>query len=311
MAKKAPAFQIYPDDWLSDTQLMQASDATQGRWMRCLCRMWRNPQKGILEGPGPSLCKALGMFPDEFFDFLQQVAQFCFADLKIGEEWIVKEGEFVASGVTEALLGNAKSNAEITLHNAEITLINRRMWREQKVKNNNAERQRRFKAKQSGNTGVTPSSPSPSPTPTYNTTLTNTHNSASNREPEQGGVCEENAPPRSGPKKNNFPSKNHPARAGFKSCFDVYPVQENEVEGWRVWHDMYQRGLLIEPAYIRDHIIERRDNDEKWLRGFVPQFSKFVENQRWKDKYQRAETQANKTPTPPPPKPGVVKEDAA
>lgn len=282
MAKKAPAFQIYPDDWLSDTQLMQATDATQGRWMRALCRMWRNPQKGRLDGPGTSICKALGMFPADFLEFVQEVIQYGFADLSIDGEWVIKEGDFTGAGVTEALLGNAKSNAEVTLCNAEITLINRRMWREQKVKNNNAARQRRYKAKRSGNTEVTHPSPTPTPTPLNNNNNTNLSNSSF---PEEGGECvfEEESPPRSGPKNLDCPSKGRPSRRGFMSCWQVYPLKQGEEAAWREWCRLEDNGTLEEAWAIREKIIIMAQEDDRWQGGYAPKFANWLRDKGWND----------------------------
>lgn len=289
MAKrKAPAFQIYPDDWLSDTQLMQASDANQGRWMRILCRMWRNPQKGRLDGPGASLCKALGLFPDEFLEFIEEVIQFGFADLQINGEWIILEGEFQDQSVTEALLGNAKSNAEITLKNAQITLINRRMWKEQKSNNANAERQRRYKAKQRGNTEVTPSSPSPTPYIPSKKDNTRFLNTPSYDKANQGGECDEGTPPSQfGPKKTPYPSKGRPSRQVFMACLKIFQInkaQVNEDSAWRAWCDMEERNMLAEDIpIIRDRLVGLFTNDHRWSSGFAPSFTNCIRNRAWRD----------------------------
>ncbi|WP_243546186.1 hypothetical protein [Pseudodesulfovibrio tunisiensis] len=285
MAKKAPAFQIYPDDWLSDTRLMQASDATQGRWMRTLCRMWRNPQRGRLDGPGTSICKALGMFPAEFLEFVLEIIQYGFADLSIDGEWVIKEGEFTGAGVTEALHGNAKSNAEVTLCNAKITLINRRMWREQKVNNSNAKRQRRYRAKHSSDMEVTPPSPSPTPSPTPEDTNTSSSklqesSSPTKRMPEDflGG----GDPPSSRPVKTDSPSKGRPSRQGFLACWQVYPLKQGEEAAWREWCRLEDNGTLEEPWAIREHILLMAQEDGRFTRC-PPKFENYLRDKRWND----------------------------
>lgn len=43
-----PAFQFYPKDWLSDTELGMCSLATKGLWIDLLCLMWNAPVRGVL-----------------------------------------------------------------------------------------------------------------------------------------------------------------------------------------------------------------------------------------------------------------------
>ena len=44
-----PAFQFYPDDWLSEAELKMSSLAAQGLWIDLLCRMFKSPQRGTLK----------------------------------------------------------------------------------------------------------------------------------------------------------------------------------------------------------------------------------------------------------------------
>ena len=45
---KAPAFQFYPSDWLTDPSLRLCSWETRGVWMDMLCLMFLSPQPGFL-----------------------------------------------------------------------------------------------------------------------------------------------------------------------------------------------------------------------------------------------------------------------
>jgi hypothetical protein len=49
--------------------------------------------------------------------------------------------------------------------NNNVTVRNRRMWREEKDRKNNRERQERFRGKRKNNNGITPPSSTPSPSP--------------------------------------------------------------------------------------------------------------------------------------------------
>ena len=65
MAQDNPAFLWYPRDWLTDTQVQQASFATQGVWMNLLCRMHLSPTRGVLIGTLEGLSRLISVNPDE------------------------------------------------------------------------------------------------------------------------------------------------------------------------------------------------------------------------------------------------------
>lgn len=100
---KQPAFQFYPADWLKDTSLQMCSFATQGIWMHILCRMWEQEERGKITGTPEEFCRLIGCCNAEFVNFLQEIRQ-----------------KFVA---------------DVTECNGNVTLINRRMYREQKARN--------------------------------------------------------------------------------------------------------------------------------------------------------------------------------
>ena len=134
---KNPAFQFYPNDWLGDNQLQMASTITKGVWIQFLCRMWWSDERGKIEGTREQLCILAGCTDDELSRFMIDNDTLNFAS------------------VTEA--------------NKKVTIINRRMEREERARKSNASRQQRYKDRHS-NASVTvpspsPSTPSPSPTP--------------------------------------------------------------------------------------------------------------------------------------------------
>jgi hypothetical protein len=45
---RAPSFQFYPDDWMSDAELSSCSISAQGLWIYMLCIMHKSPRQGYL-----------------------------------------------------------------------------------------------------------------------------------------------------------------------------------------------------------------------------------------------------------------------
>jgi len=126
---KAPSFQFYPSDWLSDPQLRQASSMARGVWIDCLCFMWEAPERGTLTGTPESLSRMLGITEQEIALFIAEIELFKFAS--------------------------------VTVHNRKVTLENRRMVRDEKARKNNTNRQARFRNNAKDNGKVTsPSSSS-------------------------------------------------------------------------------------------------------------------------------------------------------
>jgi hypothetical protein len=110
---KAPAFQFYVRDWLSDPQLRQASPASRGIWIDMLCFMWESETRGELSGTVQSLARMLGVSEVELDAFCHEAVTLKFAT--------------------------------VTERNKIITVVNRRMKRESDVKESNKIRQRRHR----------------------------------------------------------------------------------------------------------------------------------------------------------------------
>jgi len=136
---KAPAFQFYIKDWLSDPQLRMASFSTKGIWIDLLCYMWGAPVRGKVEGSKEELSRLLGANGPEFDLFLDQAKTLAFCNVSV-------------------------------TRNGTLQICNRRMFREENTRKSNKDRQQRYRDKQDNdprNAKVTPPSPSPSPsTPT-------------------------------------------------------------------------------------------------------------------------------------------------
>jgi len=133
---KAPAFQFYVRDWLSDPQLRMCCFAVRGMWIDFLCFMWEAPERGLLKGTISNLARLIGATESEMILFLQESMKYKFADVTC--------------------------NGNVTDCNTEVTLCNRRMFRDQKEKENTRLRVRKYREKQNGNKKVTPPSSSSS-----------------------------------------------------------------------------------------------------------------------------------------------------
>lgn len=104
-----------------------ASAATRGVWINLLCAMWWAPSRGILVGTREELCKLANCTEGEFGQFLIENSRLNFAD------------------VTNS-------------HNA-VTVKNRRMVREEKIRESARCRKSRQRSRES-HAPVTPASPS-------------------------------------------------------------------------------------------------------------------------------------------------------
>jgi len=119
---KAPAFQFYVRDWLSDPELQSASCSSRGIWINALCYMWEARERGKLEGSVQSFARLLNCTEEEFQRFLDESQLYHFDEL------------------------------EINL-NGKVTLTNRRMQREDKKRFYHNKRQDRYRQRHIINIG--------------------------------------------------------------------------------------------------------------------------------------------------------------
>ena len=77
---KAPADQFYWNDWLSDVELQSASTISRGVWINALCRMWSAKVRGELIGSKENLARLCNCIESEFCIFLDdaQTLGFCY-----------------------------------------------------------------------------------------------------------------------------------------------------------------------------------------------------------------------------------------
>jgi hypothetical protein len=130
---KAPAFQFYVKDWLTDVELQSASAASRGVWINALCLMWESRTRGVIRGTPATLARMLNCTPEELALFLRENDSLKFAD--------------------------------VTDCHGEITLSNRRMVKEQKVRDGDRIRQERKRSHDACHADITHPSSSPSPSP--------------------------------------------------------------------------------------------------------------------------------------------------
>ena len=150
---KAPAFQFYVKDWLSDPLLRQATPVSRGIWIDVLCFMWEADKRGQLKTTPVKLSRMVSASIDEVNHFLNEIA-----DLEFGN---IETDENVTFPIMERDC------------NAKVTLINRRMYSDYKDKENTRLRvkkhreSKRVKQISNGdcNEEITPSSSSPSSSP--------------------------------------------------------------------------------------------------------------------------------------------------
>ena len=120
---KLPYFPFYPGDWLSDPCLRRCSFEGRGFWVELLSLMWTSVERGVLCGTISELSRMCGLSQSEF-------------------ERIISELE-------------ATNTADVTRSNGKITVVSRRMVRDEKGRDNNAYRQAKYRRKNKSNGRIT------------------------------------------------------------------------------------------------------------------------------------------------------------
>jgi uncharacterized protein YdaU (DUF1376 family) len=129
---KLPAFQFYPGDWVQDTRILSLQ--ARGAWIDLLCVMWRSPERGNLTLTYVDYSRIFGTSVDQT--------------------------KAAISELVEKKICDAVTNG-----NGTVTLINRRMAREEKERESTRYRVHKFRNKEcnaGSNANVTPPSSSSS-----------------------------------------------------------------------------------------------------------------------------------------------------
>ncbi len=130
---RSPAFQFYPNDWLRD--MMTHPSRIRGAWTTFMSLSWWEEERGKMTKTLDQWARAFGEDPDSTIEILNYIER-----EKIGEVTVDDSVTFPLA-ITE-------NSIKIT---TQITLISRRMIREDNDRKNNRERQRRFKEKHENN----------------------------------------------------------------------------------------------------------------------------------------------------------------
>ncbi len=119
---KNPAFQFYPSDWSRD--LEEHPLEIEGAWIRICCKLWWSETRGKLTRTNEQWAKILRVYPDDAERILNYINSY-----KIGD-----------------VLPDSNKN---------LTVISRRMLRDEKDRQNNCLRQKRHYQKQKPNGDIT------------------------------------------------------------------------------------------------------------------------------------------------------------
>ena len=112
---KNPSFPFYPADWRKDSALQMCSFSTQGIWINLLCAMWESNKRGKLTGMNGDYCRLIGCSAEEFNRFLSE--------------------------------NEAHKFADVTNCDGTVTVINRRMAREERARQQSRESTKRYRDK--------------------------------------------------------------------------------------------------------------------------------------------------------------------
>lgn len=120
---KLPYFPFYPGDWLSDPCLRRCSLEVKGLWIEMLSLMWVSVERGVLSGTASELSRMCGLSESNFENLV----------LELG----------------------STGTASVSIHNGLVTVMSRRMVRDEEDRKNNAKRQSRYRRKKGSNGNVT------------------------------------------------------------------------------------------------------------------------------------------------------------
>lgn len=143
---KAPAFQFYVADWISDTR--HISVTARGAWMDILCTMWRAPEQGVLSMPIGGFSRLLGTTNEETAAILNELIEMGVCDRDVTRD----------ASVTHAY-GDITPTS-VTVDDVRITIISRRMSRDAKSRKLAKDRQLRYRSKKRDAKDDAPKTPS-------------------------------------------------------------------------------------------------------------------------------------------------------
>jgi len=125
---KLPFMQFYPADWLRDTRILSLE--ARGAWIDLLCAMWEAPERGKLTWTKTQFENFIGYSTD-------------------------KEG---ATEIWNELMDSGVGDMKVTLDDNGVTLICRRIVKEEKERSQHVNRQQRYRGRK-GDGDVPPKLP--------------------------------------------------------------------------------------------------------------------------------------------------------
>lgn len=138
---KIPAYQFYPADYLRDTRALSLS--AKGAWSDLLCFMWGAQNRGMLTDSVLGFSRMFGVTVEQTVAIFAELCErhICCLFSDVDES----SNEYHAN-IT--LASHAKCVRAFTIvqnHHANITVLNRRMVREEKDRKNAADRAQRYR----------------------------------------------------------------------------------------------------------------------------------------------------------------------
>lgn len=198
--------------------------------------MWTNSECGKLAGEIHALSKLLNCELEEFIFFLNQAHEYKFADIE------------PISNVTFPL--------HVTQRNIFVTVTNRRMVRDDKLRKNTRLRVRRHRERKQCNGGVTVASPSPSPIPPIV------------------------------PQKSNA--------SGFDEFWELYPKKVGKIDAKKAWRKIKQPQTIM-PKIIAAIETQTRSSQWKKDNGqFVPNPATWLNRGSWDDELETTSEEQNR-----------------
>jgi hypothetical protein len=115
---KMPFMMFYPQDWLYDTRILTPEE--RALWIDLLCFMWNSSSRGVIEATRQNVAQMVGLECSKFNYLIDSIKN--------------------------------KKVAEVTDGNEKVTIISRRMVREEKERESSRIRKRRYDARHSNGT---------------------------------------------------------------------------------------------------------------------------------------------------------------
>jgi hypothetical protein len=228
---KAPAFQFYPSDWSRD--LEEHPLEIEGAWIRICCKLWWSETRGKLTRKNEQWAKILRVYP--------------------------QDAERILQYINSEKIGDVFNDS-----NGNLTVISRRMLRDEKDRENNCIRQKRFYEKKKHNASITATSQDSSSSSSSSTTNNN--------------------PPT--PRKRGIVYADD-----FLAFWASYPKKVGKDAAWRRWKQLNG----TRPA-IADLVsaIRKQAQSDQWQKEngqYIPNPATWLHEGRWADEINAQESQ--------------------